>query len=112
NSLGGGVALRLAARGDRGLAGVVPVGPAGVGPPPWVPVIGGAPPLRGAVSPPVPPPPGPRARAGGGAGRRPRGRPPARGRRRARGRARWWPRSPATTATAAPSPATSRLAGG
>jgi pimeloyl-ACP methyl ester carboxylesterase len=43
NSLGGCVAIRAAQRGDAPLAGVVPIGPAGLGLAPWLDLIEGNP---------------------------------------------------------------------
>jgi pimeloyl-ACP methyl ester carboxylesterase len=57
NSLGGTVALRAAERvGDGGLAGVVPVAPAGLDMPTWFAAIQGAPLVRAMLRSPVPVP--------------------------------------------------------
>jgi len=56
NSLGGAVALRLAARADLPLAGVVPVAPAGLDMPRWFSIIERDMVVRGLLGSPVPPP--------------------------------------------------------
>jgi pimeloyl-ACP methyl ester carboxylesterase len=57
NSLGGAVALRLAEREELGLAGVVPVAPAGLDMARWFAIIEREPLLRGLLAAPVPIPP-------------------------------------------------------
>jgi pimeloyl-ACP methyl ester carboxylesterase len=54
NSLGGCVALRLAERTDLGLAGVVPVAPAGLDMAPWLALIEREPLVRALLASPVP----------------------------------------------------------
>ena len=56
NSLGGCVALRLAEREDLGLAGAVPVAPAGLDMAPWLRIIEAHPLIQGILRSPVPPP--------------------------------------------------------
>lgn len=57
NSLGGCIALRLAQEPDLGLAGIVPVAPAGLDMARWIGIIEGEPVLRAVLASPVPIPP-------------------------------------------------------
>ena len=56
NSLGGTVALRAAERVEEGIAGVVPMAPAGLDMPTWFTAIQGAPLIRAMLNSPVPVP--------------------------------------------------------